>query len=220
MNNDIRVIFPVEQYKKWRAYIEAVNVEISGLGKILQVQPNIFIVTEIEIIRQVVTGSHTFIGEEAYSVFCDEKMQQGEKMSEWKLWWHSHAFIDAYFSSIDNNTIEDWDNLSDKHNWLLSIVSNKRAETKIRLDVFKPVRLTIEDIPFEISYADYEMEQEVALEVAEKIELFKPKAPIRKSQSDTWMPRSQQHPLLPAQAANTPVTLVMPDGREIPIDKG
>jgi hypothetical protein len=44
----MKVIFPVEQYKKWQAYINAVNTEISGLGKISHPQPNLLSLQKYE----------------------------------------------------------------------------------------------------------------------------------------------------------------------------
>lgn len=225
MNNteQIKVIFPIEQYKKWRAYIDAVRTEISGFGKVMHVERNTFIITDLMLFEQVVSGGHTNITEESYGNFHDELIKRGEKSSAWRLWWHSHAFIDSYFSSIDAATIEDYDLESDKNNWLLSIVSNKRHETKIRLDIFRPVRITVEDISFEISYADYELECLVQEEVERKVTIFRPKPrppyvpPIITPPSTTASAATLEHPLLPAPRQNP--TIIMPDGREIEIDK-
>src|SRR4051812_291704 len=116
----MKVIFPVEQYKKWQAYINAVDTEISGLGKISHPYPNVFVVQDIQIFEQVVTDSHTKMDENAVGDFFDELMLAGEKkLSSWNLWWHSHSFIPAFFSQEDQATIKDWDNLSEKNNWLL-----------------------------------------------------------------------------------------------------
>jgi hypothetical protein len=171
----MKVIFPVEQYKRWQAYVNAVHTEISGLGKIRQITPEAILVEEIKIFEQVVSGGHTILDKEARTRFDDEQMQKGDNLAGWKLWWHSHAFMDSYFSRQDEMTIEDWDNESNKNNWLLSIVTNKKQQTKIRLDVFSPLRLTITDIPFEISYEDDMLEAQIHLEVTQKVTQYRPR---------------------------------------------
>jgi hypothetical protein len=120
------------------------------------------------------------LDEDSLTRFYDERMQAGDKkMSSWNLWWHSHGHLDSYFSHTDQTTINDWDNLSEKNNWLLSMVANKRQETHIRLDVFSPIRITVEDIPFELSFQDTKLEAEIQAEVDEKVIPFRnrPKPP-------------------------------------------
>lgn len=179
----MKVIFPVEQYKKWRAYINSVQTEISGLAKILHIKPNLFILLDVQIFTQIVTSGHTNIDKAMYGDFLDELMQKGERISQWNAWWHSHANGPSYFSSVDEMTIEDWDNESEKNNYLLSIVSNRANKTQIRLDVFSPLRLIVPDVEWEISYEDSFLEEQVRQEIAQKVSEYKrpPKVIIQKT---------------------------------------
>ena len=184
----MKVIFPVKQFQKLRAYVESVSTEISGLGKIKRVDNN-FIVEELEILDQVVTDGYTMLKKNAYGDFMDKKMVAGEDLSAWKLWWHSHGTVhDAYFSSMDQLTIKDADNETDRQNWTLSLVTDSKGAIRIRLDIFYPAHVTVENIPYEISFRDKILEEEVFNEVQQKVTLQQPKPLQASSQENIWMP--------------------------------
>ena len=61
-------------------------------------------------------------------------------MNTKRLWWHSHVWGKARFSSIDVGYIEEFggDTLLPFNPYLISIVGNKRGHLTTRLDIFKP----------------------------------------------------------------------------------
>ena len=156
-----------------RAYVDNIKYEISGLGKI-ELIDNDLVVRDIRIFRQKVTGGSTVMDHKALGKFYDEILQTENDLSQWKLWWHSHGDLEAFWSGTDVATIEDFDSEMAQDNWMVSLVTNHDAQTKIRIDIFKPLRCTVNDIPYDISFDDPVLENNVLDEIAEKVEIQVP----------------------------------------------
>lgn len=168
----MKVIFPVKVYQRFQGYIDSVPTEISGYGRIT-FRDGIFRVEEVKIFKQVCTPGSTIIDkndrrEGSIGKFWDEL----EDPSGWKLWWHSHADMKAYFSTTDDNTIDEADMQTTEDNWQLSIVGNKRGEMRCRLDVYAPFRYTIDDIPWDVDFSTSELEDEIFDEVSRKVQIY------------------------------------------------
>ena len=163
----MNIIFSFDSYKKLFTYIDSVDAEISGFGKVKK-NGNSFYVEEIKIFNQVVTGTETTINKSSLGKFFDDLVSQGEELSDWRLWWHSHNDFEAYFSSIDAATIEDFDIETKEDNWMLSVVGNKMRSLKCRVDVYQPIRCTTE-VSWAIDTTDIELQKQIAEEVSLKI---------------------------------------------------
>lgn len=85
-------------------YCNAVKGEISGFGKVSW-EKNKIIVKDIIILPQTCSVASTTLTEAGLSKFLFELIQQGRKPEEWKLWWHSHADFETFWSGTDTNTI-------------------------------------------------------------------------------------------------------------------
>jgi len=164
----MKIIIPVKVYQKLRSYVNGTPYEISGLGKISLVEDRITI-EDIRIFEQYVTTGETVLDRRALGKFYDEIIKEEGDLLNWKLWWHSHADFGVFFSGIDESTIEDFDNETERDNWHLSIVSNHKAEMLARLDIFSPVRCTISEIDWEISFEDKVVQYATLDEIAEKV---------------------------------------------------
>lgn len=126
-------------YRKMAYFVDECDEEISGFGKC---RPEKFIVNgeevsgllvyDVEILRQTVSGTHSTIDEEVLVQFLTEKTANSESTKDYKVWWHSHVNMAAFFSGTDTNTME----TSTGFPYLLSIVTNKREEVLARLDIF------------------------------------------------------------------------------------
>lgn len=154
-----------EAYLKMRYFVEECDTEISGFGKVRQVNIKRFVsinrnhnrfsfgfhpdnrptefeeveekgleIYDIEILPQEVSGTHATIDEEVLAKFLTQKMRRGEKVEDYKVWWHSHVNMAAFFSGTDTGTIEK----STEFPYLISIVTNKPGDMLARFDVFKP----------------------------------------------------------------------------------
>lgn len=154
-----------EAYQKLRYFTELCDTEISGLGKVRKIDINQLEIYDIEIFEQNTSYSHSTLNEDALAKFLNEKVTKNENISDYKVWWHSHTDMEAYFSPKDESTIDS----STEFPYLISIVTNKRGQDKARLDIYKPLRLTI---PLEIKLSleqDEKLKQKCQTEIKEKV---------------------------------------------------
>ncbi|MFA5397924.1 MAG: Mov34/MPN/PAD-1 family protein [Methanogenium sp.] len=128
-----------EAYLKLRCFTELCDTEISGLGKVKENGDSEFEIYDIELFEQNASFGHSDLDEEKLAKFLNEKIIKKENIKDYKVWWHSHADMKAYFSPRDDRTIDE----STEFPYLISIVTNKKGEDLIRLDLYKPLRLTI-----------------------------------------------------------------------------
>lgn len=164
----MKIIFPISLYEKLRLYVINTKNEISGLGRIELVDGHNFYVTEIALFSQEVSGTHTKLNRDALGDFLYELMQKGEDPGQWKLWWHTHADFEVFFSQTDLATIEDFNNDDFVDNWIVSLVTNHKGEYQCRLDLFYPFRMT-KDVSLVIRPEDKLLEEEVKKEIQEKV---------------------------------------------------
>lgn len=154
-----------------RAFTMLCPDEISGLGKLEVDADQNFVVTQVEIFDQEVSGTHSTIEAVALAKFQTERVTAGESMKQWTLWWHSHADMGVFFSSTDTNTI----NSSREFPYLVSLVVNKAGESEARLDVFNPVHIFM---PLEVEVIEdisVDVKELCQKEIDEKV-----KRPVRK----------------------------------------
>lgn len=164
----MKILIPVNVYQKLRGYAQATNYEISGLGKLTLLGDNI-LVEEIRIFEQEVGYANTKLDHRALAKFYDELMQADEDPSQWRMWWHSHAKMETFWSATDVATIEDFDTEMDANNWVLALETNREDEIITRIDIFKPLRVTVPDIPWEIYFENKRIEDDAFSEAMLKI---------------------------------------------------
>jgi hypothetical protein len=157
-----KVIFNIKAYTKLRQYVCKVNTEISGLGIIEKDKgKGILTVKDIWLLPQKCTAATTEISKDGMAKFYDKMISEGKDTSLIKLWWHSHCDMPVFWSPTDTGTVEDFDTEQPQENWFLSIVTNKEAKIKCRLDIFDPVRITLDNLPWEVDFSDPETDKEV-----------------------------------------------------------
>lgn len=164
----MKIVMPYEVYKRMKIYVNAVEGEISGIGKV-RVKDGIFTIEEIVILKQVCSTGNTVLDKKALGQFFSDLRKKGDDGTAWRLWWHSHGSMNTFWSQTDEEAITDYDNLSPLHNWVLSVESNHKGDFLTRLDNFFPFRSTQKDIPFEVDYSDPDLELELWAEVEEKV---------------------------------------------------
>lgn len=167
--NEVKIKLPTIymdalSFNKMKVYIETATGEISGLGFVRNVGID-FYVHDLILLDQSCTYATTDLDEQAVSDFFLECIENGVDVSELKLWWHSHAHMGTFWSGTDEDTIS---KLSDE--WMLSIVANKSGDILGRLDIYKPLRVTFNELPVKIYYPiDEELREELKEEVHEKV---------------------------------------------------
>lgn len=132
------ILFTPKAMAKLRTYVELSDEEISGLGKVSILNDD-FIVSEVFLLKQESSWSHTELDEAALSSFLRKIVAQGEDPSLYQLWWHSHGRNSVFWSSIDMETCARFGN-----EWMLSLCTNKKHQTLARLDVYRPVHIWAE----------------------------------------------------------------------------
>jgi len=151
-------------YLKLKYFTENTDTEVSGLGKV-RVTRGYFEVYDIEVFEQNVSMISSDLEIESLVKFLIDKTLKKESVKDYKVWWHSHIDMPAFFSLTDDTTI----NRSTEFPYLISIVTNKDEESMARLDLFKPVRLTI---PLEIEISlnrNKKLEEKCKIEIAKKV---------------------------------------------------
>jgi len=159
------ILFPIHLYQKLRAYVEGVDGEISGLGKIA-VDGTTIRVLDIRIFQQTVSAAETILDRRQLATFYDTIIQEEGDLSAWKLWWHSHADMQTFFSGIDEQTIADFDSELAIDNWMLSLVTNYHGDMFFRADVFSPLRVTEEHLPWKLTFASHPITHQAAQDIA------------------------------------------------------
>ena len=162
----MKIIFNKEAYKKMFNYIDAVDTEISGFGKISITATGDILVEDVKIFKQTVSASETELSDEAIGNFLEELIALGEDPYNWKLWWHSHANMGVFWSGTDTATMS---KLSANNDWQLSIVGNRKHELKCRVNIYKPFNYFQDDLKWEIENNTESIPQEIIDEVKEKV---------------------------------------------------
>jgi len=149
-----KLIIPKHIEERLNQYVQSVPSEIAGMGAVEYNQETGEItVTEIAIYEQKVTGGTADLSSEALAKFQMDLIKAGKSPSKWRLWWHSHNDMQAFFSGTDTGTIDG----SDEFDWLVSLVVNKRRDREARMDTYRPFRLTHEDMEIVVEEPEPEL---------------------------------------------------------------
>ncbi len=132
-----------EQMMDW---VKACRVEVNGFGYV-DYDPathslwlhHPFLVDQTASLAGVETDA------KAYAKFQDEAVRAGFSLENLRLQWHSHVDGPVVFSKIDTDNMARWPG-----ELLVSVVFNKRGEYCCRLDVKRPLPLSVE-LPVQIN---------------------------------------------------------------------
>lgn len=175
--NRVELVFTQETFNQMFTYVDASSIEISGLGRIKkEVKDHTisFIVEELFLLKQKNTAASTHLDPAALAEFVIDRVEKNQSVHDVKLWFHSHVNMQAFWSGTDDACCDAFENEGQEaDNWYLSIVVNKKREMKARLDIYKPYRLVLYDIPVKV-YMGFNLpdrkkyEQEVKDKCSEK----------------------------------------------------
>ena len=132
--------FKLDCLTKMFAYADVAKGEISGMGLVEKID-DMFVVTELYLLKQECSSSTTEIDFDDLGKLMLELARQG-KENNLKLWWHSHASMDTFWSGTDNNTAK----MLSGNEWMFRIVVNKRSDIKASLDVNMPFHHVLDNI--------------------------------------------------------------------------
>ncbi len=143
INRMPKVLLSAEAEKQLRVWTQAAQGEFSCFG-VTEVDKDsgAIVVKEFFLPEQTCTDSHTSPDRESMGALMTELVKAGYDVSDLRCWAHSHADMECFWSSEDSETVDQMDN----DDWLLSIVTNKAGHFRARLDLYKPWRITVDQI--------------------------------------------------------------------------
>lgn len=164
--SQLKVELTAYAWEKMRHYVDGCKGEVSGLGKIEVGEDGQLIITDCTIFEQKVSSAHSNIETEALAKFQVEMIQKGEDLGKWKLWWHSHATMAVFWSGTDTGTID----TSTEFEYMVSLVTNHNHDIKCRVDLFRPLRMTEDDVDVYIQESeDAELKAQCDAEIKAKV---------------------------------------------------
>ncbi|HUV84235.1 MAG TPA: hypothetical protein VMV86_00915 [Methanosarcinales archaeon] len=150
--------------KKLQYWADAATGEVSGLG-LVENEDGKMVVREVFILEQECTGSETELDTEAIAKLMTELLQNDKDPSKLKFWWHSHVNMGVFWSGTDDECAE---TLSSE--FAFSTVVNKKGESKTRLDLYEPFRITVDNIRLlEITAEDENLKKQCEQDVKDKV---------------------------------------------------
>ena len=148
---------------KLLAYTQECDGEISGFGAVhVDADRRTFVLEDVCILRQRVTRASVEIEASDVANFLTDYVTSGGDVNQLRCWWHSHFDMQAFHSSIDNDTLENA--LADAP-WIVSLVVNRAGEMTASLVIHEPVSIWIDDIPTSV-YVEPELRASVQAEIA------------------------------------------------------
>lgn len=159
----MKLIIPAAIERKLNAYVQAVDGEIAGMGKIEMRDDGNLWVMDLAIYDQEVTAGTADLDSASLAMFQTELIRKGESPKDWYLWWHSHNNFSSFFSKTDTDTMDS----STEFDHLVSLVVNKKRERKCRLDTHRPFRLTIPEVNVEVAPLVTARSMEIEAQISE-----------------------------------------------------
>jgi len=126
-------------WAKLRAFsAQKPGLECSGMGLVDAKDP--LLVVDYYPVEQVCTASATVMGNAALGKLMYELDVAGIDPGRLRLWHHTHARFDVFWSSTDDATI---DKLGAGEGHFLSVVTNSAGKVLCRVDFWTPIRAQI-----------------------------------------------------------------------------
>ena len=153
-----------EVEERIRHYTSLAAGEVSGLGLVEEVDGG-FLVTRVFLPRQQCTHGGTELDQKSIAEILVGLEDEGIDSGTLKFWFHSHGNLDVFWSSTDEDCIAGLAN----DNYFVSLVVNKAGDSLSRLDLFRPVRVTIDNVPIGIRGHDLGLLEVCKAEVEENV---------------------------------------------------
>ena len=159
----VRIAPAAEQ--KIRHYVHLARGEVSGLGTVIPHNDGLLI-QEVYLLEQQCTGCHTELDDEAVAQLLVQLDSEGIDTGTIRFWWHSHGTMQAFWSSTDTHCIAGLANDS----YLVSLVTNKIGDDRMRVDLFQPFHATFDKLPLLIDVKDLGLRDMCKAEFHDKVD--------------------------------------------------
>lgn len=153
-----------EVEQRLRHYVELAPGEVSGLGLVDEVAQG-FLVSRVFLLEQTCDATETEIDDGALGRLLATLEAEGIDGSRLRLWWHSHADMKCFWSPTDEATVRSLAN----GDWTTSLVMNRAGERRCRLDLWRPTRVTLDEIPTSVHVDDLDLRETCAREVRQHV---------------------------------------------------
>jgi hypothetical protein len=160
----VRLFLLPEVEERMRHYTRLARGEVSGLGLVEEFDGG-FLVTDLFLPKQECSASSTTLCDEAVATLLLELDRSGRDPAQLKFWFHSHGSMNVFWSNTDQECIEDLAN----GDYLLSLVTNKRGDMLARLDIYKPARVTVDDVSVSVRSRGESQLETCQKEIQEKV---------------------------------------------------
>jgi len=147
------------------------DYEVSGLGLVEETLDRAgrlagYLVTEVFLPAQVNGRTSTELEPASIASLMLEVEEATGASERLRFWWHYHpGGIGLMWSSTDDDCVEELRNGA----WFLSTVFNPQMECRTRLDLFAPVRVTLDELPTRIQLPDQGIADECAALFRERV---------------------------------------------------
>ena len=170
--------------QKVRHWTDLAKGEFSALGTV-EIIGGQLLITDVFLVEQTSGSGSTEMDDEGVARLLIALEEAGEDSSLLRCWVHSHGALEAFWSGTDETCIRGLDN----GQWLLSWVCNKADDDRLRLDVFEPVRLTVDHLKMQQHTEDLGLAAWCAEQFAEKVEEIQlmVRRGRRSRRPDDWM---------------------------------
>lgn len=135
------------------------SMEVGGFGKTTVLDNNKVLVTDIIIPPQEVQSAHTDTEVEGLDHLIVALAQRPpkedgtrESVSDWRLWWHSHARMQTGPSGTDTTTLRVLAEQMDD-GWFIGMVTNVRSERTCWTHIVKPFALVVNNVDVKVQGA-------------------------------------------------------------------
>lgn len=148
IKSGLRVSIDAEALERIWHWTDMATGEFSCLGLVT----DDVLAHDVRLFDQICTAASTDIDQQALAKF----LVAHDQPENVRLWCHSHGNLQVFWSQQDDSCIEGLAN----DTFLLSLVVNKKREMKCRLDIWKPVRVTLDDLEVTVRLPEYGLKRE------------------------------------------------------------
>ena len=155
---DLSVSIYVDAWQMIMNWIRlADGFEVSGLGLVEEEHDDDgrlvgYLVTDVFLPEQLNGRTSTELKPEAIAKLMLEVEEQTGASERLRYWWHHHpGGIGLMWSHTDDDCVEELHN----GQWFVSTVFDPEMACRTRLDLYSPVRLTLDQIPTKIRFTDF-----------------------------------------------------------------
>jgi len=160
----LKVLIDLPVLERIRHYVDLAPGEVSALG-IVERDDEDLLVTDLFLPKQNCSSASTDMDQSEVAKILVDLEARGIDPRTLRLWLHSHADMDTFWSGTDTATIAGLCN----DGFVLSIVTNKHGKMLARVDIFEPIRHTIDKVAVEPLFPEYGLRDACKAEIEAKV---------------------------------------------------